>query len=599
MIMHNMSFALSSNFCRAVMCVHIAILLPASAFSCDLFNLFNDCYNLQAISIPEVEQIIQTKWERVGYPFFILSFLINTLLTICITLILVLINATPQNRAPTTTEMGANFLYFIVALAFFVMFLQEMHDFAWFGWQQRSFRGVALFDKILRVIKILSFVTFCCFKAYAAWHDRTVSTEPWPTSQPTSAPTAGNSPYPHEQTYDKTDQGIKLCIVVCVIASYFHLYYFFMGFDSTGPFVLTLFRIIAQDVPYFMQFYFINVLATACALSVLRHDRSPGDGGFFLLVRAIWTLIQDTVGIDATHDVINDITEYPKYLQWMADIILTCYYITVIILMLNLLIAMISNTYAAYCEYNGAILLIAKYNIMDAMETVMWPQELKENRAKYAQINEQMRLPTLKSAEKDDVKSKPSLAQQLYGVVNPLAVYSAMALTPRKPITVSPGTGAVDGAVEMVPQSTHSDRNASPSPSSRNSRRRADTTMEIRNSAEIDERVLVRYLFELQTVNHAWYGSTVSGNAVGSGASGSAGVALDSAKIAEAVAAALGGKTLPALASTAASADGDIISRKTTLFIIDPQVDFHPGGSLAIPAAAEDSVRIGKSLQKM
>jgi hypothetical protein len=52
---------------------------------------------------------------------------------------------------------------------------------------------------------------------------------------------------------------------------------------------------------------------------------------------------------------------------------------------------------------------------------------------------------------------------------------------------------------------------------------------------------------------------------------------------------------LPTLANTAISADGDMISRKTTLFIIDPQVDFHPGGSWAIPAAAEDSVRIGKS----
>jgi hypothetical protein len=31
---------------------------------------------------------------------------------------------------------------------------------------------------------------------------------------------------------------------------------------------------------------------------------------------------------------------------------------------------------------------------------------------------------------------------------------------------------------------------------------------------------------------------------------------------------------------------------KTVLIIVDPQVDFHPGGSLGIPGADEDSARI-------
>ena len=33
-------------------------------------------------------------------------------------------------------------------------------------------------------------------------------------------------------------------------------------------------------------------------------------------------------------------------------------------------------------------------------------------------------------------------------------------------------------------------------------------------------------------------------------------------------------------------------SKRTTLFIIDPQIDFHPGGSLGVPGATEDSTRI-------
>eukprot|EP00597_Dinobryon_sp_UTEXLB2267_P010866 CAMPEP_0170100334 /NCGR_PEP_ID=MMETSP0020_2-20130122/1595_1 /TAXON_ID=98059 /ORGANISM="Dinobryon sp., Strain UTEXLB2267" /LENGTH=117 /DNA_ID=CAMNT_0010323207 /DNA_START=38 /DNA_END=388 /DNA_ORIENTATION=+ len=36
---------------------------------------------------------------------------------------------------------------------------------------------------------------------------------------------------------------------------------------------------------------------------------------------------------------------------------------------------------------------------------------------------------------------------------------------------------------------------------------------------------------------------------------------------------------------------------KTSLFIIDPQVDFHPGGSLAVPGANEDSQRIADMIK--
>ena len=38
--------------------------------------------------------------------------------------------------------------------------------------------------------------------------------------------------------------------------------------------------------------------------------------------------------------------------------------------------------------------------------------------------------------------------------------------------------------------------------------------------------------------------------------------------------------------------------QKATLFIIDPQVDFHPGGSLAVPGADEDSKRIADMIKK-
>jgi hypothetical protein len=340
-------------------------------------------------------------------------------------------------------------------------------------------------------------------------------------------------------------------IVVCVIASYFHLYYYFMGFDSTGPFVLTMFRIITSDVPYFLNFYMIVVVATACALSVLSGGLNPEAGyGFARLIMAIWTLIQNTVSMNnTTHDHISDITEYPKHLQWMADIILTFYYVTVIIMMLNLLIAMISNTYDAYTSYSKAILQIAKYNIMNAMEWVMWPAELKENRAKYAQINEQTKLQTLK----DKVRAKPAAA-------------------------------SLSAKMRAVVQEPRGLASSSELPSSKG-RARTDTLVEACAQADTEDRVQVKYLFEMQNVNMAWYGEAEGGGNT---------LTAEAGKIADAITVALGGQ-----AAAASSKNANVSNRKTTLFIIDPQVDFHPGGTLAIGNAAADSERIGTQLYSL
>jgi nicotinamidase/pyrazinamidase len=42
----------------------------------------------------------------------------------------------------------------------------------------------------------------------------------------------------------------------------------------------------------------------------------------------------------------------------------------------------------------------------------------------------------------------------------------------------------------------------------------------------------------------------------------------------------------------------EMTKSRNTLFIIDPQNDFHPGGSLAIPTANEDSSRISKLIME-
>lgn len=70
-----------------------------------------------------------------------------------------------------------------------------------------------------------------------------------------------------------------------------------MGFDSTGPFILKIYTIISRDVPYFLQYYVIILMALACALSMLTTDGNTAPGaGFFRLLLMFWTLFKQTVG---------------------------------------------------------------------------------------------------------------------------------------------------------------------------------------------------------------------------------------------------------------------------------------------------------------
>jgi hypothetical protein len=43
-------------------------------------------------------------------------------------------------------------------------------------------------------------------------------------------------------------QAVYYSLVVCVLASWLHTFYYLMAFETTGPFVLTLYMIISSDV---------------------------------------------------------------------------------------------------------------------------------------------------------------------------------------------------------------------------------------------------------------------------------------------------------------------------------------------------------------
>ena len=141
-----------------------------------------------------------------------------------------------------------------------------------------------------------------------------------------------------------------------------------------------------------MQFYSIIVIAFGCALSVLINDgqQATFGYGFALLLKSFWTLIQMTVNIqNLTYQAI-EVDKFPQNVKWLADLLTTSFYMVVVIVMLNLLIALMSHTYDKYSQLSEATMLIAKYDVMDSYEMTMNPEEIADNRKKYAVIKEKL-----------------------------------------------------------------------------------------------------------------------------------------------------------------------------------------------------------------
>ena len=158
-------------------------------------------------------------------------------------------------------------------------------------------------------------------------------------------------------------------------------YYYLLGLDSTGPFMLTLFRITTRDVPHFMVFYLIVLIAFTTAISLLSNNGNFHlDYSMWHWVMTFYTLIQNTVSLDPTHAKVTDIENVSPNLRWISDLLITAYYASVVIIMLNLLIGMISATFDNYTKYSNEILVLEKYNMLEAMERAMRDDEYAEHK---------------------------------------------------------------------------------------------------------------------------------------------------------------------------------------------------------------------------
>lgn len=158
---------------------------------------------------------------------------------------------------------------------------------------------------------------------------------------------------------------VSACVGVC----WLYFFFFFLGYKELAPFIMVIYRIMNTDFTYFLQFYSIFVVAFGISCSVLSN---PGSNepfyGLYRSLLGMWALLQETVNMGSDSQEILSLGATDNDLRWLMDFYLTCFYVIVILLLVNLLIGMIGSQYGIFLEHPMGLVLCEQYNILCAIE---------------------------------------------------------------------------------------------------------------------------------------------------------------------------------------------------------------------------------------
>lgn len=333
----------------------------------------------KAFEIDFIKHIINKKWERSAQAVFYRSAVIVFIITFLMTVISCLIGFVPTRENGHLGSKVLAVFYPITAIFLAILTLAELpavlvHGLDYWG-VYGGIRGAAVYEKYCMTAVILSFCALCIFESIKIL-DKNKDGE-----NSRVYIEGDDAPHPY-----LSDLPIEISLVVCVVSVWNYLFYIFMGFDSTGPFVLKIFRIIRTEVPDFLQYFCIVIAAFAAAVSIISNTQEEHPhwfwSGFYRLVQTVWAFVKLTVGAETGIWITNE--TIPADLWWLFDILMTLYWFIAALLFLNLLIAIMGNGFDNYDSITESLLLLEKYNIMCSMERVMSETQKRKVLESYA-----------------------------------------------------------------------------------------------------------------------------------------------------------------------------------------------------------------------
>ena len=155
------------------------------------------------------------------------------MIALAITIICCFSNKTPTSDYNTSAELAVTILYPIVGVAYLYLFFLELKLILFYGLDyiglQGGIRSSALFDKVARLIAMLSFLALCIGKIISG-EDGSANEYVWDDENQSWQPN------------DKLRENIPMTLNG--LFAWVYLYFFFMASDKYGSFVITISRII-------------------------------------------------------------------------------------------------------------------------------------------------------------------------------------------------------------------------------------------------------------------------------------------------------------------------------------------------------------------
>ncbi|KAG7400104.1 hypothetical protein PHYBOEH_007010 [Phytophthora boehmeriae] len=170
---------------------------------------------------------------------------------------------------------------------------------------------------------------------------------------------------------------------VTLIFAWFYVFFFLLGFRSTGPFVIMILRMIASDIVRFVVVYSAVLFGFSQGI-YLAHDGRVGPQAMFIQMRTL--IVMGFTG-EVNYD---DNYASGGRMNAFTQVLVLGYVILVMILLVNLLIAMMGNTYSEVLQESEQRWIAERANIMTSFDN-QCPMDLNHKARKLFAIPLQSR----------------------------------------------------------------------------------------------------------------------------------------------------------------------------------------------------------------
>jgi hypothetical protein len=225
-----------------------------------------------------------------------------------------------------------NYIIPILFIFFFLIIVPEIYQiYHYRKYYVVSLFGISMYDKIIKSIMIVLFLTL--------FIDRYVDSVVH---------------YPRRSTAES-----RVFITVLALMCFFTWLNIFVYISTSarfGPFVLKVCEVIRKDLGYFFQFYAVINIAFGLAITLLTiktstyHDDSSG---FVRLCRVCYELAYVTFGLEEipADNILQHYNIPDHFVKPIYEVFVFFYSLCAELLLLNILIAMMNNTYEDFEKF--------------------------------------------------------------------------------------------------------------------------------------------------------------------------------------------------------------------------------------------------------